>query len=78
MFYQLLYKLECETSILSYFTTFSKYLPRRRDAAHFILIREEIGWKKGQFQPRDFNRDETTDILFLDVSPNENSTIHIF
>lgn len=59
MFYQLLYKLECETSILSYFTTFSKYLPRRRDAAHFILVREEIGWKKGQFQPRDFNRDET-------------------
>lgn len=47
--------------IFSYFpTTFSKrYSPRSRDAVRFILVREEIGWKKGQFQPRDFNTDET-------------------
>lgn len=61
---------------------FSKrYSPRSRDAVRFILVREEIGWKKGQFQPRDFNTDETIQRLTfysLMYLLNENSTIHVF
>lgn len=75
--------------IFSYFpTTFSKrYSPRSRDAVRFILVREEIGWKKGQFQPRDFNTDETIQrltfysLMYLRMKIQQftfSSTIHVF